>query len=104
MLQMTHTIEPAASNSDVEKIRLTLETYFKGHATGDASHMREAFMETAHIEGFRGHTFLAWTLEDYCAIFLVSLRVTKPHAVERLTVLTRLAERQWQKPRSFTVR
>lgn len=58
------------SNSNVETIKMTLETYFKGHATGNASYIREAFMETAHIEGFRENTFLAWTLEEYCAIFL----------------------------------
>jgi Putative lumazine-binding len=69
MSQMTKENQIASSQSDVETIKVTLETYFKGHATGDASYMREAFMETAHIEGFRETTFLAWTLEEYCAIF-----------------------------------
>lgn len=69
MTQQSKEIQAAPTNSNLENIRVTLETYFKGHATGDASYMREAFMETAHIEGFRENTFLAWTLEEYCAIF-----------------------------------
>lgn len=50
-------------------VRAALETYLKGHATGDASYMREAFLPTAHVEGFREETFFRWTLDDYCDLF-----------------------------------
>lgn len=50
-------------------VRATLETYLKGHGTGDDSYMRQAFLPTAHIEGFRENNFLRWTLDEYCAIF-----------------------------------
>lgn len=48
---------------------VALETYLKGHTTGEATYMRQAFLPTAHIEGFRENNFLRWTLDEYCAIF-----------------------------------
>lgn len=50
-------------------VRVSLEAYLKGHATGEASYMRQAFLPSAHIEGYRDHTLLRWTLIDYCAMF-----------------------------------
>ena len=50
-------------------VRSALERYFQGHATGDAAHMRQAFLPSAHIEGFREAQLLSWTLDEYCAIF-----------------------------------
>ena len=50
-----------------EGIRAAINHYFKGHATGDASHMRKAFLPTAHIEGIREGKFTSWTLDEYCA-------------------------------------
>jgi hypothetical protein len=52
-----------------EGVRLALAHYFQGHATGEAIHMRKAFLETAHIEGIREGSFVSWTLEEYCALF-----------------------------------
>lgn len=52
-----------------EGIRAAIDHYFKGHATGDASHMRKAFLPTAHIEGIREGQFTSWTLDEYCALF-----------------------------------
>jgi Putative lumazine-binding len=52
-----------------EGIRAAINHYFKGHATGDASHMRKAFLATAHIEGIREGKFTSWTLDEYCALF-----------------------------------
>jgi hypothetical protein len=54
---------------DREGIRATINLYFRGHATGDASHMRKAFLPTAHIEGIREGKFTSWTLDEYCAHF-----------------------------------
>jgi hypothetical protein len=50
-------------------IRAAIERYFQGHATGDPSLMREAFLPTAHIEGIRNGQFTSWTLDEYCARF-----------------------------------
>ena len=59
-----------AENEIHDGVRSTLERYFKGHATNEAAHMREAFLPTAHIEGFREDQFYSWTLEEYCKIFV----------------------------------
>jgi hypothetical protein len=50
-------------------IRTAINHYFKGHATGDASHMRKAFLPTAHIEGIREGKFTSWTVDEYCSNF-----------------------------------
>jgi hypothetical protein len=50
-------------------IRAAIELYFQGHATGDPSLMRDAFLPTAHIEGIRNGQFTSWTLDEYCARF-----------------------------------
>ena len=49
--------------------RKPLEAYIKGHATGDAAYMRQAFLQTAHIEGIRDGKFLSWTADEYIAGF-----------------------------------
>ncbi len=46
-----------------------LRGYMRGHATGDPTHFREAFLPTAHIEGIRDGVFVSWRLDDYCALF-----------------------------------
>ena len=49
--------------------RKPLEAYIKGHATGDAAYMRQAFLPTAHIEGIRDGKLLSWTADEYIAGF-----------------------------------
>ncbi|MBM0127742.1 nuclear transport factor 2 family protein [Pimelobacter simplex] len=46
-----------------------LRDYAAGHATGDASYHRRAFLPTAHVEGLRDGVFTSWTLEEYCGLF-----------------------------------
>lgn len=46
-----------------------IEQYFLGHARDDASHMRRAFLPTAHIESMREGVFTSWTLDVYCQRF-----------------------------------
>jgi Putative lumazine-binding len=58
-----------SDNQDQPGVRVAIEHYFKGHATGDASHMRKAFLPTAHIEGIRNGEFVSWTLDSYCENF-----------------------------------
>jgi hypothetical protein len=55
--------------SDQAAVRTTLTHYLQGHATGDPSHMRLAFLPTAHIEGIRDGKFSSWTLDEYCSRF-----------------------------------
>lgn len=50
-------------------IRGTIQHYFQGHATGDPSHFRKAFLPTAHVEIIRDGKFTSWTLDEYCALF-----------------------------------
>ena len=52
-----------------DPVRAPLRSYLMGHATGNASHMRKAFLPTAHIGGIREGKFVSWSLEDYCARF-----------------------------------
>ncbi|WP_225812151.1 nuclear transport factor 2 family protein [Streptomyces spinosus] len=56
---------PAASDAVLEPLR----AYIRGHATGEPTHFRGAFLPTAHIEGIRGGTFVSWPLDEYCSLF-----------------------------------
>ena len=58
-----------ALEPDDDAVRIPLNHYLTGHATGDPSHMRKAFLPTAHIEGVRDGKFVSWTLDEYCARF-----------------------------------
>ena len=62
-------VQASASASDDSGVRAALSHYFQGHATGDAAHMRKAFLPTAHIEGVRDGKFTSWTLDEYCQNF-----------------------------------
>lgn len=46
-----------------------LRAYIRGHATGDPTHFRDAFLPSAHIEGIRDGAFVSWPLDEYCALF-----------------------------------
>ncbi|WP_326769841.1 nuclear transport factor 2 family protein [Streptomyces sp. NBC_01591] len=56
---------PAVEDAVFEPLR----AYIRGHATGDPTHFRDAFLPTAHIEGTRDGAFVSWRLDDYCALF-----------------------------------
>lgn len=56
-------------DADHADVRIVLEHYLRGHATGDSAHMRLAFLPTAHIEGIREGKFVSWTLDEYCGLF-----------------------------------
>jgi hypothetical protein len=58
-----------ADQGDEAGVRTAINNYFQGHATGDASHFRMAFLPTAHIEGNRQGKFTSWTLDEYCGLF-----------------------------------
>lgn len=46
-----------------------LRAYAAGHATGEASYHRRAFLATAHVEGLRDGAFVSWTLDEFCTLF-----------------------------------
>ena len=46
-----------------------LRSYAEGHATGDPTHFRRAFLPTAHVEGVREGAFVSWGLDEYCGLF-----------------------------------
>jgi 3-hydroxyisobutyrate dehydrogenase-like beta-hydroxyacid dehydrogenase len=56
---------PAVDDAVLQPLR----AYIRGHATGDPTHFRDAFLPTAHIEGIRDGAFVSWPLEEYCALF-----------------------------------
>ncbi|MGW5231256.1 nuclear transport factor 2 family protein [Streptomyces nodosus] len=56
---------PAADDAVLEPLR----AYIRGHATGDPSHFRDAFLPSAHIEGIRDGKFVSWPLDEYCTLF-----------------------------------
>ncbi|MFJ9626121.1 nuclear transport factor 2 family protein [Streptomyces sp. NPDC101175] len=56
---------PSAADAVLEPLR----AYIRGHATGDPTHFRDAFLPTAHIEGIRDGAFVSWPLDEYCALF-----------------------------------
>src|SRR5689334_20218195 len=58
-----------STQADIAGVRETIETYLRGHATGDPAYMRRAFLPTAHIEGIRDGAFTSWGLDEYCALF-----------------------------------
>jgi len=51
------------------QVLVPLRDYAAGHATGDPTHFRRAFLPTAHVEGVREGRFVSWSLDDYCALF-----------------------------------
>lgn len=56
---------PAVDDAVLEPLR----AYIRGHATGDPSHFRDAFLPSAHIEGIRDGAFVSWPLDEYCTLF-----------------------------------
>src|SRR5262245_2177190 len=66
---VNQTLREETSGSDHACVQAALQDYLRGHATGDPTHMRQAFLPTARIEGIRESQFTSWTLEEYCAIF-----------------------------------
>lgn len=55
--------------AEAAAVRIPLESYLQGHATGDGTYMRKAFLPTAHIEGIRDGKFVSWTVDEYAAGF-----------------------------------
>lgn len=52
-----------------QAVREPLDNYLQGHATDDPAFMRQAFMDTAHIESVREGPLTSWRLDTYCQRF-----------------------------------
>ena len=66
-----------------------LHAYALAHATGDPSYLAEAFLPTAHIEGYRDGEYSSWDLESFAGVFSGSPATdeeTRSRRVERLDV------------------
>ena len=88
---------PAPQATDDAGVREAVNHYFRGHATGDASHMRLAFLPTAHIEGVRDGKFLSRTLDEYCAGFTgkpAADEATRKRTIDHVSVTGNAASAQ----------
>ena len=57
------------NHPEEQAVREPLENYMRGHATDNPTFMRQAFMDTAHIESVREGPLTSWTLDTYCLRF-----------------------------------
>lgn len=74
---------PAVEDAVLEPLR----AYIRGHATGDPTHFRDAFLPTAHIEGIRDGAFVSWRLDDYCALFPGRPALDEPNRSRRIDAI-----------------
>jgi 3-hydroxyisobutyrate dehydrogenase len=66
-----------------------LHAYAKTHATGDPSYLPDAFLQTAHIEGYRDGEFSSWDVESFAGVFTGEPAPDEPtrnRRIERLHV------------------
>lgn len=59
----------AAQSSETEAVRVPLENYIKGHATGDGQYMRKAFHTEGNLIFIRDGQFMTRSFADYVAGF-----------------------------------
>lgn len=74
---------PAVDDAVLEPLR----SYIRGHATGDPTHFRDAFLPTAHIEGVRDGAFVSWRLDEYCALFPGRPATDEPTRTRRIDTI-----------------
>ncbi|MFJ5894959.1 nuclear transport factor 2 family protein [Streptomyces sp. NPDC093064] len=70
-----------------EAVLEPLHSYIRGHATGDPTHFRDAFLLTAHIEGIRDGAFVSWRLDEYCALFPGRPATDEPTRTRRIDTI-----------------
>lgn len=81
---MTLRMTDGANAPADEAVLRPLNAYVRGHATGDPTHFRDAFLPSAHIEGIRDGAFVSWPLDDYCTLFTGSPAPDEKDRVRRL--------------------
>lgn len=55
---------PSAGSEDAA-VRAAIEHYFRGHATGDGAHHRNAFHPEGRLVFVRDGKFMQWTSDEY---------------------------------------
>lgn len=63
------TAATTAQTADKDAVRVPLENYIKGHATGDAQHMRQAFHTEGNLIFVRDGKFTTRSFTDYIGGF-----------------------------------
>ena len=74
--------------ADADVLR-PLHAYARTHASGDPAYLDDAFLPTAHVEGYRDGEFVSWTLEAFRGVFSGSPaddEATRSRRIERLDV------------------
>lgn len=66
-------------SQEIDAVLVPVVEYMAGHATGDVTHFRNAFLPTARIEGWRDGAWASWTLDEYCT------RMDVPPAADEAT-------------------
>ena len=65
-----------------------LHAYALTHATGDPAYLTDAFLPTAHVEGYRDGAFASMDLETFAGLFTGPApdEATRTRRIERLDV------------------
>ena|SRR5687767_8093711 len=69
LVSLIFTLTAAAQSSEKDSVRVPLENYIKGHATGDGQYMRLAFHTEGNLIFNRDGKFTTRSFADYIAGF-----------------------------------
>lgn len=75
------------NNPIPEPIRIAIQRYFDGHATGDPSVMRQAFHESARLQFVQDGRYAEWSLADYLARLPGRAADDEPRRTRRITAV-----------------
>jgi NADPH:quinone reductase-like Zn-dependent oxidoreductase len=73
----------SASGDDVPAVRLPLQAYLDGHATGGRRHFERAFASDAILVGYKDGRYRQWPASDYIAASASERRPADEHARRR---------------------
>ena len=74
--------------ADADVLR-PLHAYALTHATGDPAYLDDAFLPTAHVDGYRDGELVSWTLDEFRGVFAGSPatdETARSRRIERLDV------------------
>src|SRR5688500_17776561 len=74
--------------SEKDLVRVPLENYIKGHATGDGEYMKKAFHTEGNLVFIREGKFTTRSFADYIAGFTGNLRRMRPSVSVRSRLST----------------
>jgi len=75
-------------SSDVTAVLAPVRAYLAGHASGDPSHFRSAFLPTARIEGMADGAVVSMDLDDFCSRFAGSPAADEAHRTRTIDQVT----------------